>query len=666
MIEQLKIKKDLPGPSLKSCCYLAYPEHDESIEREIDIQLHLCIRDLYNYVHNSKVVHIKSKISSQIFLKCISDLTSIVSVALETQSDGNLDISIQKQAISRLQDQLAALCSIRRIAGESTDLMKLISRTENAILAKLYCFGRLIEEEDEKISINDNFSNQYCLTPLRIKYPYVTGTYTPVSQFPSDSIQSSKVNKPTSTLRILDQSNYKVNDTIPNLRSEEFSGVSLAMLLARARYTHETLSQLKNSYNDKEESSKEILYRFNNNEDKGANLEGNNKIDNSVSINHQCDRIHNTKHNKNENKKEDSCLNQNIYGGAARLIVDKSWKTSKNAKGFVVDGWGIIESNTEQVIQLEDNLYDVNLIRNEISQLTPKSNQIKSNLIQSVHDKMCKPNHGNQKINTPNIKTGDNVTILRGIFEKNILYTSNKSNSDFNKEGFNSLENKNTKTRSRPVSSISYMPSQFCRQRQTHRDAALCTNGWNTGRSAAINFDTTDSNTEKLEEKSSGAEYDPVAEYARFSNTVGKVIHPIVADESYRNDSRRLRNPQKLFNAKSGTLSEDVFREIQEKLRLKMEGWTVQGSGLQDPRAYLFWDPAVMTAASTSGTNLNGSAVSSSNTTGKKSLPTSPKNIGTVIPDKQVEDIIFSVGTDHSSIKVASMRSLNRRRNMRC
>ncbi|OII77949.1 hypothetical protein cand_037570 [Cryptosporidium andersoni] len=664
MIEHLKIKKDLPGPSLKSCCYLDYPDYDESIEREIDIQLHLCIRDLYNYVHNSRVVHIESKISSQIFLKCIGDLTSIVSVALETQSDENLDVSIQKQAISRLQDQLTALCSIRRAAEESTDLMKLISRTENAISAKLYCFGRLIEEEDEKISINDNFNNQYFLTPLRIKYPYVTGTYTPTLQFPSDSIQSSKPNKLNSTLRMLDQSN-KVNDTIPNLGSEKFSGVSLAMLLARARYTHETLSQLKNSYNNKEKSSKEIFYRFNNNEDKGTNLRDNNEIDNSISINHQYDHIHNTKH-KNKNKKEDSYVNQNIYGGAARFIVNKSWKTSKNAKGFVVDGWGIIESNAEQVIQLEDNIYDVNLIKNEISQLIPKSNKIKSNLIQSVYDKMCKPNDGNQKINTPNIKVGDNVAILRSIFEKDVLYTNTKSNNDLNKERLDSLGNKNTETRSRPVSSISYMPSQFCRQRQVHRDAALCTNGWNTGRGVAVNFDTTDSNTEKLEEKSSGAEYDPVAEYARFSNTVGKVIHPIVADESYRNDSRRLRNPQKLFNAKSGTLSEDVFREIQEKLRLKMEGWTVQGSGLQDPRAYLFWDPAVMTAASTSGTNLNGSAISPSNTSGKKSLPTSPKNIGTVIPDKQVEDIIFSVGTDHPSIKVASMRSLNRRRNIQC
>ncbi|EEA05112.1 uncharacterized protein CMU_041850 [Cryptosporidium muris RN66] len=665
MIEHLKIKKDLPGPSLKSCCYLDYPDYDESIEREIDIQLHLCIRDLYNYVHNSRVVHIKSKISSQIFLRCIGDLTSIVSVALETQSDENLDVSIQKQAISRLQDQLTALCSIRRTAEENTDLMKLISRTENAISAKLYCFGRLIEEGDEKISINDNFNNQYCLTPLRIKYPYVTGTYTPILQFPSSSIQSSKPNKPISTLRMLNQSNYRVNDTIPNLGSEKFSGISLAMLLARARYTHETLSQLKNSYN-KEKSSKEIFYRFNNNEDKETNLRSNNEIDNSISIKHQYNHIHNTKHNKNKNKKEDSCVNQNIYGGAARLIVNKSWKTSKNAKGFVVDGWGIIEPNVEQVIQLEDSIYDVNLIKNEISQLTPKSNKIKSNLIQSVHNKMCKPNDGNQKINTPNIKVGDNVAILRGIFEKDVLYTNTKSNNNLNKERLNLLENKNTETGSRPVSSISYMPSQFCRQRQVHRDAALCTSGWNTGRGVAINFDTTDSNAEKLKEKSSGAEYDPVAEYARFSNTVGKVIHPIVADESYRNDSRRLRNPQKLFNAKSGTLSEDVFREIQEKLRLKMEGWTVQGSGLQDPRAYLFWDPAVMTAASTSGTNLNGSVISHSNTSGKKSLPTSPKNIGTAIPDKQVEDIIFSVGTDHPSIKVASMRSLNRRRNIQC
>ncbi|KAH8738745.1 hypothetical protein FG386_000536 [Cryptosporidium ryanae] len=695
-------------PDLRCSVYLAYPEFDEYVEDESDVQLMFCIRELYDYVYNkNQYIELSKKLiinksvevadnngelgdnlksysvidkfvehnTNQVnntancnengkyyddigdcindFLNFVSNISSIISVCLETKLDRNQSANVYNKQIQRLREQERNIKRIRDYAIDNYLLLNLVEKVSNSIQYKLYCLVKICNDYSINITDDREIDREFNLIPLRIKYPYLTGTY----------------------IQVEEREFY--GDTREECLSRDSKIYYKNPLEANVYTNNKELARLNNNINDEgyNEDIQKLISRIELNA--RSKIKGNrNKIkpethgesiphdenSNQIVGDQKFKGIELPKCDKYERKLDTNCevIMDKLVGGATRII---NQKTGKDVTRMKVNGWGLIRHNLNKN-HIEDtsksvrnNTRDCLCKRDErgendegdIVVIDRRKNKKEGNskklLILNENNVRCKKNQNSSRVcliknnekseQTCNCEckcecmgncSSNNVRKIKSIFEKESprrdveLYNSESDYSD--RSTLNNEKKINTNNRkykdsylkqrkkvSSRVGSPSHVPLQSTngittgtstrQQLSNYKETMYSTSSWlPLSRNTGFNLEYLNSNI-KMNEKQQGTEYNPAAEYARFSDAVGKVIHPIVADESYRNNGKNILNPKKLFNAKFGTLTVDNFREIQEQLRLKTEGWTIHGSGLQDPRANLFWDPAVMTAAST-------------------------------------------------------------------
>ncbi|KAH7648033.1 hypothetical protein FG379_000816 [Cryptosporidium bovis] len=716
--EKKKVLKNYPD--LRCSVYLAYPEFDEYAEEESDVQLIFCIRELYDYVYNkkeyvelskklnlsndmeiiSKDIELKKNINNDVdiskcsehskseikianrsenneynceigscvqeFLDFVSNISSIISVCLETKLDRNQPASVYNKQIKRLREQERNIERIRYYAIDNEVLLNLVEKVSNSIQYKLYCLVKICS--DNSICINDDkiIDNGFQLTPLRIKYPYLTGTYIQVGEKDINGNVKGEdllLDKNRSWYKDhLETREYKNSEKCKYLNNTNGNEITNKMINEIELNARNKLKGNKNKtkLRIKEESDMYNSYYLNN---RNENICDKEFEDDYASLYNKYDK------NSNENCE---VTMDKLVGGATRIINKKMEKDIMEMK---VDGWGLIRHNLDKKHIEDINKSVKNYVHDSLGNAEEKKDIVvidrrknkkigtsnkalsfsknNSNSEKPKNSKIGCSNGNNEKpdstcnsesfsYNTCSDDYTDNsnnksVRKMKSIFEKSsptkrvLVYNNEINNDGFlisdNKKKVNTNYRKNKDSYSRSnkkVSSIVGSPSHVHSQNisgittgtstrqqlSNYKETMYSTSSWlPLSRNTGFNLEYLNSNV-KANEKQSGSEYNPAAEYARFSDAVGKAIHPIVADESYRNNGKNILNPKKLFNAKFGTLTVDNFKEIQEKLRLKTEGWTIHGSGLQDPRANLFWDPAVMTAASTASlfyTNMQSS-----------------------------------------------------------
>ncbi|KAH8583441.1 uncharacterized protein ELE39_000209 [Cryptosporidium sp. chipmunk genotype I] len=667
-------------PDLRCCSYLAYPEFDESVYDDSEIQLKLCIMELYDFVHNRRNSLKKGNEDFHQFqhselLKIITEISSIISVCIETKVDSKDSIDVQNSQVQRLTEQKKNIERIGESVGDNEMLVDIVEKISFSIQNKLFCLSKIVNEVEQFSFKQEEFNDiEYGLTPLRIKYPYLTGTYTqlnynnsPNSPQTTFQYEESKINMAKRAVDNIGMALATVEESaVSNGRFDEYEYTKKYRILQEAeRNARINLRNRKNANLKavvKGRSSEEEYYIVRDDHSHFRNQEDSSVIKASNSM-HQ--------------EELETSISDKFSGGVTRLIMDSSKIRKSNDKGSLlnIDGWGLIEHHREETPVIPkyksnfngsefegdsdvDSQKDGKLIIDRRFKLNMSKN--KGTRLNSHKEDSCLSDYGSGNTNTTktnysrrlikrkekNINKGDDsydednshtnsVRKLRNKFEKdsrsNTHWEIEKEDNMRLVEEFDEWEvkededeklksknnnsnrrngNKMTSTESgkknkfRLEFSGSGMPSQYTntvnRQLSNYRDTMYSTSSWlPLSRNTGFNYNCLNSNSDKNSNKQSGSEYNPAAEYARFSDAVGKVVNPIIADESYRDNGKNIMNPKKLFNAKFGTLTEDTFKEIQEKLRLKMEGWTIHGSGLQDPRANLFWDPAVMAAAST-------------------------------------------------------------------
>ncbi|CUV08000.1 unnamed protein product [Cryptosporidium hominis] len=663
-------------PDLRCCSYLAYPESDESVYGDSEIQLKLCIMELYDFLYNKNNSLIKENQDFQHseLLKIITEISSIISVCIETKVDIKDSIDVQNSQVQRLTEQKRNIERIGETVGNNNMLIDIVDKISSSIQNKLFCLSKIVNTVEQfSLKQEEFYDNEYGLTPLKIKYPYLTGTYT----------QLNYNNIPNSP-----QTTYQYQESKVNINKETPDNIGMNLTNIKEYVVNNdqfNQYEYKKGYQILQEAERNAMIKLRNR--KNANLQAAIKDtskeeeyhivkDDHLYTKNQQDYnqlINNTNSNNQEEEKIGIC--DKFSGGTTRLIIDNNRIKKSNGKDSLlcIDGWGLIEHHKEDTpvspkykcnnLESEDesslDLYkDNKLLINRKYKLNINNNKEESNLSDygsgNTNTTETKYSRRINKSKEKYINKGDssceednnnnstkNVRKLRNKFEKDLKShihweiereednmklheefeeweikedNEKKATMKNNNNNNNIISNKkngdkmictesNRRNKIKLEYSGSTMPSQYTntnnRQLSNYRDTMYSTSSWlPLSRNTGFNYNCLYSNSDKNSNKQSGSEYNPAAEYARFSDAVGKVINPIVADESYRDNGKNIMNPKKLFNVKFGTLTEDTFKEIQEKLRLKMEGWTIHGSGLQDPRANLFWDPAVMTAAS--------------------------------------------------------------------
>ncbi|KAJ1608542.1 hypothetical protein OIY81_2620 [Cryptosporidium canis] len=645
-------------PDLKCCSYLAYPEFDQSVYDDSEIQLKLCIMELYDLVHNrggckQDGLEEGSGLQKRDLLSIISEISSVISVCMETRLDVNDSAEVHFSQVQRLTEQRRNIERIRGSVGEQEVLRDILDKISNSIQNQLFCLSKIAGTAE----IGSPKQEQYYdidsgLTPLRIKYPYLTGTYTLLNYNGVDGsplafqYQEKKVTSLAGASAGAVQRAHIVNRSPGRfLYESECRSIEDAERSARIKLRNKKQANLQVGAKDRGTKEYHIV-RANH---------SNPRADKPVSEAMLGDSRN--EDSGQEQEKEPAIL-EKFSGGITRLIVDKDRIRQVGGRSSLlqIDGWGLIEH--ERARRPGSSRYNHKVDRSDSEEeCAPDSFKDEIQVGGGAKARRGRVSSSNAKDsgfndfdsgNTNTTETtyhrnggtsreeeedgASRVGILRGKFEKESKGRSQRrvgikeENVEY-MEDFGNWKSEGSNTRGGEANNRgsgdkmtstdsgrrgrfrldcfgSGMPSQYTntggRQLSNYRDTMYSTSSWlPLTRNTGFNYECLNSNSDKNSSRPSGSEYNPAAEYARFSDAVGKVIHPIIADESYRDNGKNIMNPKKLFNAKFGTLTEDTFKEIQEKLRLKMEGWTIHGSGLQDPRANLFWDPAVMTAAST-------------------------------------------------------------------
>ncbi|KAF7458782.1 hypothetical protein HWI79_629 [Cryptosporidium felis] len=617
-------------PDLRCSSYYAYPEFQESVYSESEIQLKFCIRELYDFLYNKRGLGISEPMGNETLgdrelLVLISEISSIISVCMETKIDNEDSLDVHHNQVYRLKEQERNIYKILSNIGENEVLFDLVLKVSNSIQNMLFCLSKM-EHNEERLHFSQKEPREFelSLTPLRIKYPYLTGTYTPLNQNDGGwRVVPSKVREVNKKeLKTEFMSSYTdLSDEKALELAERAARISLRNKINKQPNCLEDYKITKSSIND-----------FN-------SVDRKHSLDSELTSS-QFKKIQ-TQNQRKAMFTDNEEVSEKFLGGATRLIVDSSQIKEPNSKYSImmIDGWGLIEHHSEQ--EREKNFSDSEkLLKKELTE-SPSQTQDGSKI--AVIDKRAHRKGGNypgsvrrdpKKNLTSDTGSGNtntssfeeksekgnesSVRKLKNRFEReserrNYRKIIEEGEADVEiEEEANGIVGKtkrdkiisacsSRKGKAKQEYSKSFMPSQFTSTRQfsSFKETMYSTSSWlPLSRNTGFNYDCLNSNPYRNSERHPGTEYDPAAEYARFSDAVGKVIHPIIADESYRDNGKNVMNPKKLFNAKFGTLTEDTFKEIQEKLRIKMEGWTIHGSGLQDPRAEIFWDPAVMTAAS--------------------------------------------------------------------
>ncbi|KAJ1604589.1 hypothetical protein OJ253_3583 [Cryptosporidium canis] len=652
-------------PDLKCCSYLAYPEFDQSVYDNSEIQLKLCIMELYDLVHNrdgciQDGFEEGSGLQKRDLLSKISEISSVISVCMETRLDVNDSAEVHFSQMQRLTEQRRNIERIRENVGEQKVLRDILDKISNSIQNQLFCLSKIVgtaEISSPKQEIYYDIDSG--LTPLRIKYPYLTGTYTLLNYNGVDGSPLAfqyQEKKATSLAGASAETVHRAHivNRAPGrfMYESECRSIEDAERSARIKLRNKKQANLQVGAKDRGTKEYHIVRDSHSNPRAGkpgkpvSEMLGDSRNENSGQEQEQELGL----------EKEPAIL-EKFSGGITRLIVDKDRIRQVGGRSSLlqIDGWGLIEherarrptssrhnhkvnrSDSEEEYTLDSSKDGIQADsrakarRGRVSSLNTKDSGFddfdsgNTNTTETTY-------HHNRDTSRGEEGGANRVGVLRGKFEKESKGRSERrvgikeedvefveDFGDWKSEGSGTRGgeannrgsgDKMTSTDSGRIGRFrldcfgSGMPSQYTntggRQLSNYRDTMYSTSSWlPLTRNTGFNYECLYSNSDKNSSRPSGSEYNPAAEYARFSNAVGKVIHPIIADESYRDNGKNIMNPKKLFNAKFGTLTEDTFKEIQEKLRLKMEGWTIHGSGLQDPRANLFWDPAVMTAAST-------------------------------------------------------------------
>ncbi|KAK9171142.1 Uncharacterized protein cmbei_8004490 [Cryptosporidium meleagridis] len=629
-------------PDLRCCSYLAYPESEESVYGDSEIQLKLCIMELYDFLYNrdNSLIKENPEFQHSELLKIITEISSIISVCIETRVDIKDSIDVQNSQVQRLNEQKRNIERIRETVENNKILLDIVDKISSSIQNKLFCLSKILNTfEPFSLKQEETYDQEYALTPLKIKYPYLTGTYT----------QLNYNNTPNGPQTI-----YQYQESKININKEIVDSIGIDLTNNKEYIAHSdqfNQYEYKKGYQTLEEAERNAMIKLRSR--KNANLQAGNKdISKEEEYHIVKDDYLNAKNQQDysNNQQENIGIYEKFSGGITRLIKDNNRIKRLNGKSSLIsiDGWGLIEHHKECTPVSPKYKYNKNNLKSEDessnlsdfdsgntnttdTKYSTRINKSKEKYI-NKGDASC----DEEDEDDDNDNGTKSVRKLRNKFEKDLKShihweiereednvklheefeeweikednekkTIRNSNINSNKKNGDKIicTESNRRNKLKLEYSGSSMPSQYTstnnKQLLNYRDTMYSTSSWlPLSRNTGFNFNCLYSNSDKNSNKQSSSEYNPAAEYARFSDAVGKVINPIVADESYRDNGKNIMNPKKLFNVKFGTLTEDTFKEIQEKLRLKMEGWTIHGSGLQDPRANLFWDPAVMTAAS--------------------------------------------------------------------
>lgn len=621
-------------PDLKCSSYLAYPEFEESVCEDSEIQLKLCIMELYEYVHNGcgslKDGEERRGFQKGELLSIISEISSIISVCMETKVDHKDSADVHCSQVQRLREQRRNIDRLREVVDGHEVLSDLVWKISHSIQSQLFCLSRIVNTVELSSPRQDDYYElDSGLTPLRIKYPYMTGTYTQLNNGGAEYRQAA-IKYPRNKTTI-----SNISPGVANGIMGIMQGSPLAGKCGEEYFIEEGEEQ---GYQSIEEAERDARLKLRNRKKANCQIdlkERGGEEYHMVKDAHSKSRVEgggreHLSASESLNKEElEPAILEKFTGGITRLIVERGKARRSGGRPpplLEIDGWGLIEHHRE-----ERPATPRDGIRGGGNSTLDSSSDEECTSDPHTHARLvfsdsrtsrgCRVSRHSEKSTERrdcscsnddfDAASNGSVRTLKNRFEKD----HRKVGPEFKKDCSHSKSTtthgdkmtsteSNRRGRFKLECSSSSMPTQqtntTSRPLSNYRDTMYSTSSWlPLTRNTGFNYECLNSNSDKNSCKPSGSEYNPAAEYARFSDAVGKVVHPIIADESYRDNGKNIMNPKKLFNAKFGTLTEDTFKEIQEKLRLKMEGWTIHGSGLQDPRANLFWDPAVMTAAST-------------------------------------------------------------------